>query len=105
MVLVCTILGCLLREIGGAIRSTVETALVAAGKVYGIHIAILTQGIGKVPKGLGVTRRNDAKAVVGSACKGFALHLAMQREALGQFAIGNEHELAEVDMEILTPML
>ena len=78
MVLVCTIHGGFLREVWGAVGSTVETALVAVGKVYGIYVAILAQGIGKVPKGLGVTRRNDAKAVVGSACKGFALHLAMQ---------------------------
>ena len=83
MVLVCTILGCLLREIGGAIGSTVETALVAAGKVYGIYVAILAQGIGKVPKGLGVTRRNDAKAVVGSACKALRSTLPCREKRCG----------------------
>ena len=29
----------------------------------------------------------------------------MQREAVWQFAIGNENKLAEVDTEMLTPML
>ena len=105
MVLVCTILGCPLSEIGSTVGSTVEAALVAAGKLYGIYIAIFAQGIGKVPHGFGMTGCDDAKAIVGSACKGLAFHFAMQREALGQFAIGNKNKLAEVDSEMLTPML
>ena len=103
--LVCTIHGGFLREVWGAVGSTVETALVAAGKVYGIYIAIFAQSIGKVPHGFGMTGCDDAKAIVGSACKGLAFHFAMQREALGQFAIGNKNKLAEVDTEMLTPML
>ena len=77
MVLIRTILGGFLHEVGGAVRSTVETALVATGKVYGIYIAIFAQSIGEVPKCFGVAGRDDAKAVISCARKGLSLYFAM----------------------------
>ena len=43
-----------------------------------------------------MARGDDAKAVVGGANEGFALHFAVESEARGELAVGNEDKLAEV---------
>ena len=70
--------------------------MVTAGEIDGIDVAVFAQGVGEAPKGFGVSRGDDAKAVVGGANEGFALHFAVEGEARGELAVGNEDKLAEV---------
>ena len=69
MVLIRTILCGFLREVSGAVRSTIETALVATGKIDSIYIAIFAQSIGEVPQCFGGRSLDDAKAGVRGTCR------------------------------------
>ena len=50
VVLVSTIAGGFFGEIGRAVGGAVEAALVTAGEIDGIDVAVFAQGVGKAPK-------------------------------------------------------
>ena len=80
--------------VSGAICCTIEAIIGTAGNVYGINKTIFAQGIGKVPHGF-LSLALYIEEIFAHACQCPALHLAMEIEASGQYAIGNKDELAE----------
>ena len=96
MGVVCHVVNVVAHPILVAVKSIIFTSC----DVDGIRETILTQGIGKTPHRFLIARGDEVQAVA-HASQRTAFHLAMQMEAWGEFAITDEHKLAEETTALL----